>query len=98
MTDKLLIEYKGFYSTVEFDCENETFVGGSVGIPGYLCVSERKTIGVFCNDFRTSINDYLSDTGNSLPQTTNMTEVKDSVVPIDALESAFALVLAGAAE
>ncbi|KRN44370.1 type II toxin-antitoxin system HicB family antitoxin [Limosilactobacillus ingluviei] len=57
--DKLL-EYKGYYGTVEFSLEDQVLYGKVIGINGLLSY-EGETIKELEADFRDVIDEYLAD-------------------------------------
>ena len=66
--DKLL-EYKGYYGTVEFSLEDQVLHGKVIGINGLLSY-EGETIRELENDFHDVIDEYLADckANNLVPQ------------------------------
>ncbi|MBP2058546.1 putative HicB family RNase H-like nuclease [Lactobacillus colini] len=57
---KKLMEYKGYYGTVEYSLEDEILHGKVVGINGLLSY-EGETIKDLEEDFHGVVNEYLTD-------------------------------------
>ncbi|HBG41113.1 MAG TPA: toxin-antitoxin system HicB family antitoxin [Porphyromonadaceae bacterium] len=73
-TDKTnLLEYKGYYGSIEFDLENKRLYGQLLGIKGAY-IYEGNTLEELEKDFQQFVNDYLYDCKNDgiKPQKPNL--------------------------
>ena len=58
-----LLEYKGYYGSVEFDLESKKLYGQLLGIKGAY-IYEGNTLEELENDFKQFVDDYLFDCAN----------------------------------
>lgn len=58
--NKNLLEYKGFYGSVEYDLESKMLYGQFLGIKGAY-IYEGKTLDELEADFKEFVDDYLYD-------------------------------------
>lgn len=68
-----LLEYKGYYGSIEFDLDNKTLYGKLLGIKGAY-IYEGYTLDELEKDFKQFVDDYLFDCKNDgvKPQKPNL--------------------------
>jgi predicted HicB family RNase H-like nuclease len=68
-----LLEYKGYYGSIDFDLESKKLYGQLLGIKGAY-IYEGNTLEELENDFRQFVDDYLYDCENDgiKPQKPNL--------------------------
>jgi predicted HicB family RNase H-like nuclease len=68
-----LLEYKGYYGSIDFDLESKKLYGQLLGIKGAY-IYEGNTLEELENDFRQFVDDYLYDCKNDgiKPQKPNL--------------------------
>ena len=54
-----LLEYKGYYDTVEYSAADNVLVGKVIGVNSLISY-ESETIESLNNDFKAAVDDYLS--------------------------------------
>lgn len=77
-----LLEYKGYYGSVEFDLDSKKLYGQLLGIKGAY-IYEGNTLEELENDFKQFVDDYLFDCANDgiKPQKPNLGSLNVRLTP-----------------